>query len=82
MIDVVTIIVVLEFGPVSSPKSYIIMKETHFGRMVTKSVKSPKEKKNIKSESRVDSISFLCKTSTGSMSKACRYSRNPYISSS
>jgi hypothetical protein len=48
--DVVISVEVLEFGPTLSSKSYVVAMEVHSNKLVTRSVKSPKERKNMKSE--------------------------------
>jgi hypothetical protein len=46
--NVVISVEVLEFGLALSSKSYVVAKEVHSNKLVTRSVKSPKERKNVK----------------------------------
>jgi hypothetical protein len=52
--NIVTNVEVLEFGPTLSWKSYIVAREVYSNKLVTGSVKSSKERKNVNSKFRSD----------------------------
>jgi hypothetical protein len=56
--NIVTNVEVLEFGPTLSWKSYIVAREVYSNKLVTGSVKSSKERKNVNSKFRSDWTSF------------------------
>ncbi len=68
-----TSIEILEFGLTLFSKSYTITKEAHFGKAITKNIKSTKEGQNVESEFGLDWTTFKFNTSIKTTSNAWRY---------